>query len=251
MHNERNERNEQTAPALTMTTAPAAICYVRVSTDEQAATGHSLESQEAACRAYCALRGFTVAAVIVDAGVSGGTPLASRSGGAQALAELAKRNGPRHVVCVKLDRAFRSAADCLAVTGEWDRRGVSLHLTDLGGQAVDTSSAMGRFMLTVLAGAAELEKNLIGERTAAAMATMKAAGKYTGGRAPFGRTVAADGVTLTDCPAEQATIAEARRLQGQGLSLRRIAAELAAQGITTRTGRPFSGQGVSDILEAA
>jgi len=88
----------------------------------------------------------------------------------------------------------------------------------------------------------------VGALTAAAMATMKAAGKYTGGRAPFGRMVAADG-TLTDCPAEQATIAEARRLRGQGLSLRRIAAELAAQGITTRTGRAFSGQGVSDILE--
>jgi hypothetical protein len=83
------------------------------------------------------------------------------------------------------------------------------------------------------------------------MGAMKAAGKYTGGRAPFGRMVADDGVTLTDCPAEQATIAEARRLQGVGLSLRRIAAELAAQGITTRTGRAFSGQGVSDILEAA
>ena len=230
-----------------MTTAPAAICYIRVSTDEQAATGHSLESQEAACRAYCALRGFHVAAVVVDAGVSGGTPLASRPGGAQALTELARRNGPRHVVCVKLDRAFRSAADCLAVTGEWDRRGVSLHLTDLGGQAVDTSSAMGRFMLTVLAGAAELEKNLIGERTAAAMATMKAAGKYTGGYVPFGRMVAVDGVTLTECPAEQATIAAARRLRGQGLSLRKVAAELAAQGMTNRNGKPFDPHSIADI----
>jgi DNA invertase Pin-like site-specific DNA recombinase len=229
-----------------MTTAPAAICYVRVSTDEQAATGHSLEAQDLAVRAYCALRGFSVAAVIVDAGVSGGTPLASRPGGAQVLAELGKRNGPRHVVCVKLDRAFRSAADCLAVTGEWDRRGVSLHLTDLGGQAVDTSSAMGRFMLCVLAGAAELERNLIGERTAAAMGAMKAAGKYTGGNAPFGRMVAADG-TLTDCPAEQATIAEARRLREQGLSLRKVAAELAAQGMTTRNGKPFGPHSIADI----
>jgi len=150
-------------------------------------------------------------------------------------------------VCVKLDRAFRSAADCLAVTGEWDRRGVSLHLTDLGGQAVDTSSAMGRFMLTVLAGAAELERNLIGERTAAAMGAMKAAGKYTGGRVPFGRMVAADGVTLTDCPAEQATIAEARRLREQGLSRRAIVAELAAQGMTTRGGKPFDANAIADI----
>ena len=233
-----------------MTTAPAAICYVRVSTDEQATTGHSLEAQEAACRAYCALRGFSVAAVVVDAGVSGGTPLASRPGGAQALTELAKRNGPRHVVCVKLDRAFRSAADCLQVTGEWDRRGVSLHLTDLGGQAVDTSSAMGRFMLTVLAGAAELEKNLIGERTSSAMQSMKAQGLYTGGRVRYGYAVAADGVTLTECPTEQATIAEARALSARGLTLRAISAELASRGMVTRKGKPFHFTGIPDLLAA-
>jgi DNA invertase Pin-like site-specific DNA recombinase len=233
-----------------MTTAPAAICYVRVSTDEQATTGHSLEAQEAACRAYCALRGFTVSAVVVDAGVSGGTPLASRPGGAQALTELTRRNGPRHVVCVKLDRAFRSAADCLQVTGEWDRRGVSLHLTDLGGQAVDTSSAMGRFMLTVLAGAAELEKNLIGERTSSAMQSMKAQGLYTGGRVRYGYAVAADGVTLTECPTEQATIAEARALSARGLSQRAIAAELAERGMLTRNGRMFDQKAIPTLLAA-
>jgi DNA invertase Pin-like site-specific DNA recombinase len=234
-----------------MTTTPAAICYIRVSTDEQATTGHSLEAQQAAVRAYCALRGFTVSAVVVDAGVSGGTPLVSRPGGAQVLAELAKRNGPRHVVVVKLDRAFRSAADCLQVTSEWDRKGVSLHLTDLGGQAVDTSSAMGRFMLTVLAGAAELERNLIGERTAAAMQGMKAAGLYTGGRVRYGYALATDGVTVTPCESEQATIAEARRLHAAGLSQLKIAAALADRGLMNRKGRPFSAGSVQCILEAA
>ena len=233
-----------------MTTAPAAICYVRVSTDEQATTGHSLEAQEAACRAYCALRGFTVAAVIVDAGVSGGTPLAARPGGSQALAELARKAGPRHVVCVKLDRAFRSAADCLQVTAEWDKRGVCLHLTDLGGQAVDTSSAMGRFMLTVLAGAAELEKNLIGERTSSALQHMKAQGLYTGGRVRYGYAVAADGVTLTECPDEQATIAAARALSARGLTLRAISAELAGRGMVTRKGKPFHFTAIPDLLAA-
>jgi hypothetical protein len=82
------------------------------------------------------------------------------------------------------------------------------------------------------------------------MGAMKAAGKYTGGRAPFGRMVADDGVTLTDCPAEQATIAEARRLRQQGLSQRAIAAELAAQGMTTRNGRPFDHNAIAALLVA-
>ena len=86
----------------------------------------------------------------------------------------------------------------------------------------------------------------VGALTSKAMGAMKAAGKYTGGRAPFGRMVADDG-TLTDCPAEQATIAEARRLREQGLSLRKVAAELAAQGMTTRNGKPFAPHSIADI----
>ena len=87
-----------------------------------------------------------------------------------------------------------------------------------------------------------------GVLTAAAMATLKAAGKYTGGYVPFGCKVAADGVTLTECPAEQATIAAARRLRGQGLSLRKVAAELAAQGMTNRNGKPFDPHSIADMM---
>jgi hypothetical protein len=90
----------------------------------------------------------------------------------------------------------------------------------------------------------------VGALTSKAMGAMKAAGKYTGGRAPFGRMVADDGVTLTDCPAEQATIAEARRLREQGLSRRAIVAELAAQGMTTRNGRMFDHKAIPTLLAA-
>lgn len=225
---------------MTASPAPVAICYVRVSTDEQATHGVSLASQDAAVRAYCALRGFSVARVIVDAGVSAGIPLAERPGGAELLAALRGRTAaaPRHVVCVKLDRAFRSVVDCLQVTQEWERRGVALHLTDLGGQAVDTSSAMGRFMLTVLAGAAELERNMIGERTSAALQHKRTRGEYTGGRVPYGFTLDAAGA-LQPCPEERAIIDAARTLRASGLSLRAISAALAERGMLSRTGNPF------------
>ena len=71
---------------------------------------------------------------------------------------------------LKLDRMFRNAGDCLATVEAWDRAGVALHVVDLGGNAIDTTSAAGRFMLVVLAGAAEMERNLIRERTKAALA---------------------------------------------------------------------------------
>lgn len=76
-------------------------------------------------------------------------------------------------MAVKLDRLFRNAMNCLAQVEEWQRKGIVLHLVDFGGQSLDTSSAMGKMMLTMMAGIAEMERNIIAERTAAAMHHMK------------------------------------------------------------------------------
>ena len=126
-----------------------AVLYLRVSTQEQATEGISLETQEAKLRAYCALRGLTIVKVIIEAGVSAGKPLDEREGGHELLT-LVRRREVAHVVSYKLDRLFRDCADCLTVTAAWDKHGVSLHLVDLGGQTLDTSTAMGRFFLTVM-----------------------------------------------------------------------------------------------------
>ena len=81
---------------------------------------------------------------------------------------------------LKLDRMFRNAGDCLTTIEQWERSGIALHVVDLGGNAIDTTSAAGRFMLVVLAGAAEMERNLTRERTRSAMAVKKANGQRVG-----------------------------------------------------------------------
>ena len=140
-----------------------AIIYLRVSTKEQAKEGVSLEAQEAKLTAYCTMRELNIIQVVVDAGVSGGKPLHKREGGRVVLNAIKTKQADA-VVAYKLDRLFRDCADCLTVTKEWDNKDVALHLVDMGGQTLDTSSPMGRFFLTVMAGAAELERGLIGER---------------------------------------------------------------------------------------
>jgi DNA invertase Pin-like site-specific DNA recombinase len=170
-------------------TTPAAIGYVRVSTEEQARDGISLDQQTQAVRAYARMRGLELADVIADEGISAGKSLSARPGGAAILVAV-RRQDAGAVVAYKLDRLFRDCADCLTVTRTWDGLGAPLHLVDLGGQAVDTSSAMGRFFLTVMAGAAELEHNQIRERTSAAMrhkaaaASTPAAASGTGSGSP-------------------------------------------------------------------
>ena len=225
------------------------VAYVRVSTEEQALEGVSLDAQEARIRAYCTMRGFELSEVVVDAGVSAGKPLANREGGRRVLEALRSRK-VAGVVALKLDRLFRNAADCLATVETWDRAGVALHLVDMGGQAVDTSGAMGKFFLTVMAGAAELERNQIRERTSMAMQHMAQRGEFTGGEARFGYSVGADG-KLVAVESEQAVIALARELRAAGLSLRAVAAELASRGHVGRTGKPFVACAVSAMVEAA
>lgn len=230
-----------------------AIAYIRVSTEEQATSGLGLAAQEERVRAYATASGLELVELVREEGVSGGTPLGERPIGAELL--RAVRSGRvSHVVALKLDRLFRDAADCLNQTREWDRAGVALHLLDMGGQAINTASAMGRMFLTMAAGFAELERNLIAERTASALAVKRSRGEKTGGRVPFGYRVteATEGgrtvKKLEPVPAEQKAIALVVKREAEGRSLRAIAAELQARGIKPREGATWHHQKVRNIL---
>ena len=226
-----------------------AIAYIRVSTEEQAAEGVSLDAQDRAVRAYAAMRGMELTEVVIDPGVSAGKPLADREGGRRVL-EAVRRRKVDAVVAYKLDRLFRDCADCLTVTRQWDHAAISLHLIDLGGQSIDTSTAMGRFFLTVMAGAAEMERNLIRERTSSAMQFMRSRNEYTGGNAPYGWDLTADGALVAN-EAEGQVITEARALHDSGLSLRAVAGQLAARGYRPRSGKGFHASQIRNMVKAA
>lgn len=215
-------------------TGNKAVIYCRVSTVGQVEDGHSLEIQEEKLRAYCIMKSFDVAAVVVDAGVSGGTPMSERNGGAQLLALLA--DGAAHVVALKLDRLFRDAADCLQTIKAWDAQGIALHLADLGGSAVDTSSATGRLFIGMLAGFAEFERATIAERMNAGREYKAEKGGYIGGHAPYGWTLLEDG-SLEAHKGEQVIIKAATILKEEGFSLRKIGAKLEEEGLLPRAGK--------------
>ena len=214
-------------------TQEPAILYLRVSTQEQATEGVSLGAQEARLRAYATMRGLSVVQVVTDAGVSGSGPLAEREGGRRLLdlAMEAQRVGrrqraPVHILAVKLDRLFRSTVDALQVAEGWKKRGISMHLVDMGGQALDTSSAMGGFFLTVCAAIAEMERKVIAERTSAALRHKVSTSRKAGGNAPFG--FRHEGQNTVPDAGEQATLKRIRELRGEALSLRKITEKLNA-----------------------
>ena len=212
-----------------------AIGYARVSTAEQADSGLGMAAQEERIQAYCRMKALELREIVSDNGVSGGKSLHSRPGGA-ALLDALKRKSGLAVVVLKLDRAFRNAADCLATVEKWDKAGIALHIVDLGGNSIDSTTAAGKFMLTVLAGAAEMERNLTSERTKAAMQVKRARGQRISRHIPYGYDLGADGITLTENPEEQAVITEIVRLRAAGTSLAKIAQALTERGIQTKRG---------------
>jgi DNA invertase Pin-like site-specific DNA recombinase len=210
-----------------------AVLYIRVSTEEQAREGVSIEAQKDKLISYCQGKHLEIVEVIVDDGVSGGKYLSQRPGG-QRLIELVKTKKVRHVVAAKLDRLFRNSADALWSIEGWDNEGLSTHLLDVNGMGLDTSSPMGKLILTMMAGFAQLERSLIKERTKTAMQHKKSTKKkYC--REVYGYDVAESGDMVENFE-EQETISLIKKLRSEGKSLRAIATHLTELGIRTKRG---------------
>jgi DNA invertase Pin-like site-specific DNA recombinase len=218
-----------------------------VSTEEQASQGLSIPAQEASIVAYARMKGLDLVEVIVDGGVSGGRPLGARPGGQRLLSLLAEGKAT-HIVALRLDRLFRSASDCLATVEAWTKKGFVLHLLDVSGNSVDTSSAAGKFMLTVLAAVAEMERNQIAERIRTVLRWKRKNGKVFG-HAPYG--FAREGDDLVPVEAEQRALELILELRARGYSLRKIARTLEARGIPTKRGGKWAAATVRKLLARA
>ena len=211
--------------------AATAIGYIRVSTEGQAQDGVSLDAQRAKIEAWCALNDYALAAVHVDAGISGKSA-DNRPGLQAALADC--RKGAALVV-YSLSRLARSTRDTINIGDKLAKVGADLvSLTE----RVDTTSASGKMVFRLMAVLAEFERDQISERTASAMQFKKAKGERVGS-VPYGYFLDGDNTTLVEHPAEQTVIRQAKELHESGLSLRHIAAKLDERGFTARNGQTF------------
>ena len=212
--------------------------YTRVSTERQADEGESLDVQRRQIDGYAMMKGLEIGHVFVERGVSGSTHLNERPQGAALLAALEPGDV---VVTAKLDRMFRSALDALDVLGGLQKRGVSLHMIDLGGDV--TGNGISKLVFTILSAVAEAERDRIRERIATVKADQRARKRYLGGRVPYGWRVTEDG-ELAELPAQQAAIARMRAMRAEGQSLRAIATAMR------EAGHPLSHEGVAGVLQA-
>lgn len=90
------------------------------------------------------------------------------------------------LVITKIDRLARSTVHLWEIVRDLDAKGVGLRVLNLGGEVVDTKSATGRLILTIFAGFAQFEREMMLERQREGIAKAKAEGKYLG-RKPTAR----------------------------------------------------------------
>lgn len=124
----------------------------------------------------------------------------------QLVAMLDFVRGGDTVVCCKLDRIARSTRHLLEIVEALEVKGVSFKVLNIN---LDTSTPTGRLMLTMLAGIATFEREMMLERQAEGIARAKAAGKFKGRK-----------------PTAQSKAPEIRNLAGQGVPRQKIADQL-------------------------
>jgi DNA invertase Pin-like site-specific DNA recombinase len=140
------------------------IGYGRTSTTDQTA---GLTSQERDLKAAGATKLFTEQA----------SSIAQRAKLAECLAFL--REGDVLMV-TKPDRLARSTAELLAIEADLSGRGVGLVVLSMGGERLDTRNPTSKLMLTILAGVATWEREIMLERQREGIAKAKSEGKYKG-----------------------------------------------------------------------
>jgi site-specific DNA recombinase len=153
-----------------------AIGYCRVSTAEQAQSGLGLEAQRAAITQWAVARGMAVT-IYEDAGITG-TSMEKRP----ALeAALCAAQGDTVMVAYSMSRFARSTRDMLIIAERLKRQGADLvSLTE----SIDTTTATGRLVFTLLSALSQFERDLTSERTKAALAALKARGVKLGPKCP-------------------------------------------------------------------
>lgn len=155
------------------------VLYIRVSTQEQADEGYSIDEQKKRLLAYCKARGWVVVDILVDPGYSGSN--LERPAMQSLIANIKEYD---MVLVYKLDRLSRSQKDTLYLIEEvFLPNGVDFVSIN---ESFDTSTPFGRAMIGILSVFAQLEREQIKERTSMGRDARFREGKRVGSLAPIG-----------------------------------------------------------------
>lgn len=161
-----------------------AVNYSRVSTEDQA-DRKTIETQLEFGAKYCDLHEIKLTETYKDDGITGTIPLQDRPDGRRLLADAAAGKF-KTLLIYKLDRLGRTARIILNAIYDLEQYGVTVRSMT---EPFDTSSPTGRFLLTILAGQADLDRSNTLERLWLGANRAARGGKWLGGIVPYGYIV--------------------------------------------------------------
>lgn len=201
--------------------------YTRVSTDEQAERGFSLDAQLDKLRSHCKNKEWDISAEYVDDGYTGRN--IRRPNYTKMLEQMNKWEA---ILVLKMDRIHRNSKNFMNMMDLLRKNNKEFISFS---ENLDTSTAMGRFVMDIIQRIAQLESEQIGERVAIAMVQKAKNGStFMGHRVPFGYSWNAKKEIFIPKPEELEIVKKAFDLYNSGMSFRSIGKELGISNTSIR-----------------
>ena len=219
---------------------PKVAIYTRVSTEDQAKEGFSLDAQLEKLRSYCKARDWDIGGEYVDDGYSGRN--VKRPAYTRMMEEMDKWDT---LLVIKMDRIHRNSKNFMLMMEDLKKHGKEfVSMTE----SLDTSTAMGRFVMDIIQRIAQLESEQIGERVYIGMEQKaKTNGGVLGFNIPYGYDYV-DGKLVVN-PDEARVVKDIYSWYKQGKSMGKIAEMLNNAKIPTKRGGFWAKKTVSSILK--
>jgi len=216
------------------------IGYVRVSTEEQAREGVSLEAQKHRIKAWTEALDGQLLFIAEDAGISGKL-IRNREGLRGAIKAACTEKAA--LVIYSLSRLSRSTRDTLMLAEKLDKAGADLVSLS---ERIDTTTAAGKMVFRMLVVLNEFERDQISERTSAILQHKKAKGEVY---SPIPYGFKQEGRKLVTNEKERKVIEDILIMKQNGKSLRSIASGLNNKGIRAKKGGIWYASTVRYILQ--
>jgi len=217
-----------------------AAIYTRVSTEDQAKEGFSLDAQLDKLRSYCKARDWIVSEEYVDDGYSGRN--VKRPAYSKMMQEIEKWD---ILLVIKMDRIHRNSKNFMTMMEylkQMDKEFVSMS------ESLDTSTAMGRFVMDIIQRIAQLESEQIGERVYIGMEQKaRTEGGVLGFNIPYGYNYYNGKLIVNDD--EAIIIKNIYSYYIEGKSMGEIAKMLNSTKIPTKKGGLWAKKTISTILK--
>ena len=218
--------------------------YLRVSTEDQAKEGYSLEVQRECLESFAKRESLEIVKVYQDDGISGYT---TERPALKNLLKDAKQKKFELALVYKIDRFSRNLKDLLNLVDELSSSGVGFKSAT---EPFDTTTSAGKLMFQQLGSFAEFERNRIAERVFPGMVKGVQRGNWQGARyAPYGYTYNKEKKLLEIGEEETKVVKLIYTMFLCDKSIRAITEYLTRKGYRNSKGNIFSTKLIGDILK--